>query len=755
MSASAGIPTWPQLVESLATAAREKLSSLGSEEGGFLATKLRAADSASSPWDRMQILREALGEATFSGAIRRELGRADTLNPPENYRRIWNLGVRGVLTLNLDKFATRAFTLSFPEKAFSECCGCNIDQYLTILQSPLPFVVNVHGETANASSWVLTSRDLSALLANEGYRRFIASCIHTRSIVFLGVSADDPAIARHFEFLKELRLGAGEHFWITDRRTQAVDRWAESVGLQPIYYSSSAGDHTEFDEIVRDLQRFVPEEPEAPPAFESPLEADLPVVAPASTWKNLSTDELRIQLNAGAEAILRPGTPEAYQVYEQFVADHEELIHRACFVPARPRKYRLLGFELLELIGEGAFGSVYRATSRDGTCVALKVLHDKVRRNREMLQSFRRGVRSMQILARRSVSGMVPYLRASEIPPFVVMEFVPGCNLQQAVEARHLEDWSDILRIAFELACILRQAHSLPERVLHRDLRPPNILLKDFYDPNADWSMVVLDFDLSWHLDAMEVSITSAHSATGYLAPEQLVETPGVSRRSAAVDSFGLGMTIFFLLARRAPRPGEHAQSDWVTTLRSLAKARPCASWRSAPARISRLVMAATRDRQSERPDMHAIAGELERIRDAVGHPDNVGSAELVAEEFLCRLRGEDAYSWINERASGGCRLASGAEVRMKADEGRRSVTLSIEWESAGQESRKKVGKYLPDAEARSVAILRRKGWQVVSTRATRGAGLAISAEQRADSIRDGLDGQVEACLEVCGLFSF
>ena len=241
---------------------------------------------------------------------------------------------------------------------------------------------------------------------------------------------------------------------------------------------------------------------------------------------------MRFELNQRAEAILSGGTQASYEAYEEFVRDHEELIHQACFVPIRPNAYQLLGYQLHEAIGEGAFGTVYRATDDRGSEVAVKVLHDKVRRNGEMLQSFRRGVRSMRILARHGVQGMVPYRKASEIPPLVVMDFVEGWNLQRAVEARVLEDWTSILRFSKALAQIIRDAHALPERVLHRDLRPPNIMLEGFHGDGSPPRVVVLDFDLSWHLDAMEISITSAHSATGYLAPEQLVDLPGVSRRS-------------------------------------------------------------------------------------------------------------------------------------------------------------------------------------------------------------------------------
>jgi serine/threonine protein kinase len=138
----------------------------------------------------------------------------------------------------------------------------------------------------------------------------------------------------------------------------------------------------------------------------------------------------------------------------------------------------------------------------------LLVLHERIRNDPEMLQGFRRGVSSMRILGKASVRGIVPYCRASEIPAFVVMEFIEGPTLQQAVEQRIIRGWDALLRVAVDLADILRRSHQLPERVLHRDIRPSNIMLRNGWDRGDDWELLVLDFDLSWHRGAPELSIT-------------------------------------------------------------------------------------------------------------------------------------------------------------------------------------------------------------------------------------------------------
>ena len=183
--------------------------------------------------------------------------------------------------------------------------------------------------------------------------------------------------------------------------------------------------------------------------------------------------------------------------YEEFFKKYDEAIYRAWYTSENSD---LLGYRLEKLHAKGAFGRVYRAISPGGNQVAIKVLLEEERRRADFLQSFRRGVRSMQILSKRAVEGIVGYEEAYEIPSFVVMEWVEGPNLSDAVKSKIVSDWSDALRIGRDLSRIIENAHRTPERVLHRDLRPANIMLQGYYQNPANWNVVVLDFDLSWHL---------------------------------------------------------------------------------------------------------------------------------------------------------------------------------------------------------------------------------------------------------------
>ena len=365
---------------------------------------------------------------------------------------------------------------------------------------------------------------------------------------------------------------------------------------------------------------------------------------------------------------------------------------------------------MIEEVAHGAFGRVYRASAPDGRQVAIKVLHEEVRRDTTLLGSFRRGVRAMRFLRNRDVAGMVAYQEASEIPAFVVMDWVDGPTLSEALEARQIDDWDSTLKIGCQMTDVIRCAHEIPERVLHRDVRPSNIMLDGFYSRPDAWRVVVLDFDLSWHQGALEKSVI--HGApVAYLSPEQIQATPGASTRHAAVDSFGVGMTLYFMIAGSDPLPAQHRHLDWGRTVLAAALDRDKTRWMSLPYRYARLIIKATEDSQARRWDMSQIKDELERLRAAFLDPTNVVSAELLAEEIAAGSG--RVYGWEDDLATAVMQLTSGLVVRITGDESARLVIVNLNWCSSGQEERKQVGKWMSPATGRCVKMLKASGWRI------------------------------------------
>jgi hypothetical protein len=231
-------------------------------------------------------------------------------------------------------------------------------------------------------------------------------------------------------------------------------------------------------------------------------------------------------------------------------------------------------------------------------------------------------------------------------------------------------------------------------------------MLRGFYGKGG-WSVVILDFDLSWHRDAFEESIVQGSMVTGYLAPEQVQRNSEFSTRNAAVDSYGFGMTLYFMATGTEPLVAEHRQKRWQELL-DVIRQRPCDEWQSLPTRVARLIDNSTKERQSERLDMAQIQDEIYRLADVLRHPDRVKSAELIAEEIVART--EHAYSWSADKFGAQIVLDTGVTVMLQGREADAKLRLKLSWLSRSR-SAKNVGKFLKPAGDRASGILRKAGW--------------------------------------------
>jgi eukaryotic-like serine/threonine-protein kinase len=318
----------------------------------------------------------------------------------------------------------------------------------------------------------------------------------------------------------------------------------------------------------------------------------------------------------------------------------------------------------------------------------------------------------MRILAEHSIKGMVPYYKATEIPAMVVMEYIDGPNLKEAVESKNCHEWFDILFISFQISSIILSAHDLPERVLHRDIRPSNIMLKDYYSCN-EYNVVVCDFDLSWYVDAIEQSIQITN-ATGYLAPEQLsIEDKRITTRSALVDSFGIGMTMYYLISCVEPIFSEQKHHDWEEKVKSYCNDLPCRQWHSLSNRFARIIINATRHIQWERWDMVQIRNEIKRLLDVVDNNGVTEYSELIAEELIYRSVKDHNYIYNNNDHKCSFELVNGLLLCIYGNEKHKSVELEVSWQSVGTESHKNIKKYLPQRVENLISSLKTNKWEV------------------------------------------
>ncbi len=736
LSVAAGLPTWAGLKDQLVELASRRAAEYNPTDAARAADEVDTIRRSDDYWVSFQRLKKVLGATSYEAAIKERLSTAVKADIPPEYHALWNLPVQGILTLNIDRLVARSYNHVHPETLSVELSGPDIGRLRHVQFGPQKFIGNLHGVVEDVSSWVFTHDDLSRLLKNQAYVDFMRNCLANYTNLFVALNPDDRAIGSHLDALKNLGVQGAPNFWITDRRDLETDSWAEERGIRVIRYDSSGGSHDELRVLLHDLATYIPQDStDAPPVAvvnsqstsRKPNQIDI-----EDDLTGLSSSELRTVLNATAVDILAPNDAAAYAEYARFSERYDEEIYRAWYASTQPGKNDLLGFRLEEEVARGAFGRVYRALNADGEQVAVKVLLDEVRRDPALLASFRRGVRSMTILQQSQLKGMVRYLAASEIPAFVAMEWIEGPNLEQAKESRLLEDWPTILKICLETTTIIRRAHGLPERVLHRDVRPANVMLRNYWTDPMDLDVVVLDFDLSWHRGAAERSIVFT-SASGYLAPEQQIVRAKESTRSAAVDSFGLGMTFFFLISGRDPVPNQHMHRDWEESVDTAAKERLGGErWQSVGRRFARLIVGATSDSQHLRWDLARMENELRRLLAAVvdGHSP---SPELVSEELASRTPLLSRYVWDSDRQTAIMASPSGLRVELGSDPISGDVDLRVEWVRTGHEDRTGLTKYVREGGRRLQDRLT-NSWAVSEVRSD-GGSFSMVARRSAASV--------------------
>lgn len=708
LSVDAGVPTWAGLRRVLEKALEDKAQSLDKEDGATLLKKGAAIKQDDNLWVAFERYRQVLGATTYKTRIKEAFNPALKADIPDPYKLLWKLPVKGILTLNIDHLLTRAFTEVHPGKRPSTLIGMDIAR----LQSSIfeqSFIGNLHGSLDDYESWIFTKSDLRGLTNDESFMTVIRGLLSSFVNVFVGISPDDEAIGGHLDALADQGVQGQRRFWITHRSDATTDNWAEQAGISRIVYTLEGQGHASLCDALTELANAIPME----------VEIKRPVISRGRQsmevedvdLDQVDTETLRRSLNAEAKAILSANNHEAIENYNDFSVKYDEYIYRAWYASTQPGKNMLLGNTLEQEVAEGAFGRVFRAIDEQGNPVAIKLLRDSVRRDPDMLQTFRRGVRSMRILSGHQTVGSVGFIDASEIPAFISMEWIEGPTLKEAKESGAFVNWTEILSLAVEISRIVHASHLLPERILHRDLRPNNIMLRNYWIDPEEVDVVVLDYDLSWHKGSYEQSIVFS-SATGYMAPEQIVNRPKESTRHSAVDSFGLGMTLYYLAGGKDPSPGAQLSPNWLQEIRNSTSQLGPTDWACTANRFQRLIEYSTLDAQSLRWDMSQMVVELERLN-AAHLGVSIHTPAMLAEEVMCRSRRLKDYSFDPDGVSFEKSTPTGLKVVAYGDEQTQQVLVLLEWSSTGVEQWKNLGKYMKAKSEKAKAILVRDRWVI------------------------------------------
>src|SRR5215470_16584894 len=212
----------------------------------------------------------------------------------------------------------------------------------------------------------------------------------------------------------------------------------------------------------------------------------------------------------------------------------------------------LLGnYQILEEIGRGGMGVIYRARQRHSRrIVALKRILSYHADSQDTLMRFRREAQAAANLDHPNILPIYEVSESHEGLPFFSMKFASGGSLLEAAPALR-SDLRRAVGVMVKVARAVQYAHE--QGILHRDLKPGNILLDGRSEP------MVSDFGLAkWLEPTGRLTRTpSIFGTPGYIAPEQVNGSEG--KLTPAVDIYSLGAVLFDLSTGRPPFVGEHA----------------------------------------------------------------------------------------------------------------------------------------------------------------------------------------------------
>jgi serine/threonine protein kinase/class 3 adenylate cyclase len=243
---------------------------------------------------------------------------------------------------------------------------------------------------------------------------------------------------------------------------------------------------------------------------------------------------------------------------------------------------RLGRFRLIEKLGQGGMGAVYRAEDLvDGTQVAIKVIRSDSGHRPEAMLRFRKEARLLAEVNNPYVANLLEVNEEDGLH-YLAMEFVEGQSLRQLLEQVGRLEEARALRIMADVARALVDAHE--QGIVHRDIKPDNILLMARRpspeaasapsaapgngteslvepDPHAGDSeprVKLTDFGLARHVEESEsLHLTQTGSLLGtplYMAPEQCTNSCAVGPYT---DVYAMGATLFHLLTGRPPFLGD------------------------------------------------------------------------------------------------------------------------------------------------------------------------------------------------------
>jgi|ERR1051326_3463782 serine/threonine-protein kinase len=297
-------------------------------------------------------------------------------------------------------------------------------------------------------------------------------------------------------------------------------------------------------------------------------------------------------------------------------------------LPARIGKY-----ELVEYLG-GGMAHVYRAQDTVlGRTVALKILTEAGNNDRELRSRFLEEARTASNISQDNIIAVYDF-GEEKGRPFMVMEFLRGESLREAIKGGRTGDLGYKLSVALQIARALDYIHT--RKIIHRDIKPENIHI-DVYG-----KVKLMDFGIA---KREGVSLTRAGFTLGtpyYMSPEQVMGRPPTN----LVDVYAFGVMLMELCSGEKPIVGDTVERIFDQILNHPLNLAPLRAKGVPPALID-LISSCTAKNPAARPQgFGVVCTEIERILSApAASPSPSRQVRPASQGMLSKL--PHTQNWI------------------------------------------------------------------------------------------------------------
>jgi|GEM_PF-5937640 len=260
------------------------------------------------------------------------------------------------------------------------------------------------------------------------------------------------------------------------------------------------------------------------------------------------------------------------------------------------------GYELVELLGKGGAGTVFRAIRiRDGEIVALKVLAAKKITRSRVVQRFIDEAKTAESVHHECLVRMLEFIEERKPRRLAyAMEYVRGISLRAHLKRYKALHLTEAIHIARQMSHGVGALHDAG--IVHRDLKPENVMIIAKDDDDRTPKVKVLDFGVAKFLtgDGLESDGPGTFVGTPrYMAPEQAAGGK-VDPRS---DLFAIGVMLFEMITGSRPHDGDTLKSVVMAKLRGAPRIEVNPGKEILPQELSDIVDSCLKLKPHERPD--------------------------------------------------------------------------------------------------------------------------------------------------------